>query len=152
MSNRFHIEGLDDLQQKLQALANPKKVRNAANRSLRKAANVVRDAARENAKSIDDPETKEKIWKNIGVQAGKARDKNYVIMRIGVRGGASFSNPNPPKLSGGDTRHWRFEEYGSVHNAPNPFMRTALANNIQQVTDTFVTAFNAELDLMIVGT
>ena len=152
MSNSFPIHGLEGVQRKFKALANPKKVRNAANRSLRKGANVVRDEARENAKSIDDPETKEKIWKNIGVQAGKARDKNYVIMRIGVRGGASFSNPNPPKLSGGDTRHWRFEEYGSVHNAPNPFMRNALANNIEKVTDTFVTAFNTELDLMIAGT
>ena len=40
-------------------------------------------------------------------------------------------NKNPPKLSGGDTRHWRWVEFGSANTIAVPFMRPALARNIQ---------------------
>lgn len=147
MSNvKFEIQGLEQLQSKLERLSNPKKVKSIVRKSLRQAANIVRNAARNNAKLVDDPETAEKIWKNISVQAGKTRNTSEVKMRIGVRGGASFSNPNPPNLSGGDTRHWRWIEFGSVHNPPVPFMRPALINNIQPVTDKFVQVMSDEIN------
>ena len=146
MSVEFNIEGLDEVQEKLKRLANPRLMKNAARRSMRRAMAIVRDAARSGAKNIDDPQTSEKIWKNIAIAAGKTRNPNEVIMRVGVRGGASFSNPNPPKTSGGDTRHWRWVELGSVHNPPTPFMRPALQNNIQAVTNSFAENFNKEID------
>lgn len=146
MSVEFNIEGLDEVQEKLKRLANPRLMKNAARRSMRKAMAIVRDAARSGAKNIDDPQTAEKIWKNIAIAAGKTRNPNEVVMRVGVRGGASFSNPNPPKTSGGDTRHWRWVELGSVHNPPTPFMRPALQNNIQAVTNSFAENFNKEID------
>ena len=65
MSVEFNIEGLDEVQEKLKRLANPRLMKNAARRSMRKAMAIVRDAARSGAKSIDDPQTSEKIWKNI---------------------------------------------------------------------------------------
>jgi HK97 gp10 family phage protein len=107
---------------------------------------IVRDAARANAKTLDDPQTAEKIWKNIVIAAGKTRNPNEVVMRVGVRGGASFSNPNPPKTSGGDTRHWRWVELGASHFPPTPFMRPALQSNIQAVTNSFAENFNKEID------
>lgn len=146
MSAEFKIEGLDEVQEKLKRLGNPRLMKNAARRSARKAVAIVRDAARSGAKNIDDPQTSEKIWKNIAIAAGKTRNPNEVVMRVGVRGGASFSNPNPPNTSGGDTRHWRWVELGSVHNPPTPFMRPALQNNIQAVTNSFAENFNKELD------
>ena len=146
MSVEFNIEGLDEVQEKLKRLANPRLMKNAARRSVRKAMVIVRDAARANAKGLDDPETAEKIWKNIAIAAGKTKDPNSVLMRVGVRGGASFSNPNPPNTSGGDTRHWRWLEFGSVHNPSAPFMRPALQNNIQSVTNSFAENFNKEID------
>ena len=146
MSVEFNIEGLDEVQEKLKRLGNPRLMRNAARRSMRKAMAIVRDAARSGAKSIDDPQTSEKIWKNIAIAAGKTRNQNEVVMRVGVRGGASFSNPNPPNTSGGDTRHWRWLEFGSVHNPPTPFLRPALQNNIQAVTNSFAENFNKEID------
>ena len=146
MSVEFNIEGLDEVQEKLKRLANPRLMKNAARRSARKAMAIVRDAARSGAKAIDDPQTSEKIWKNIAIAAGKTRNPNEVVMRVGVRGGASFSNPNPPNTSGGDTRHWRWLEFGSVHNPPTPFMRPALQNNIQAVTNSFAENFNKEID------
>lgn len=146
MSVEFNIEGLDEVQEKLKRLANPRLMKNAARRSMRKAMAIVRDAARNNAKGIDDPQTAEKIWKNIAIAAGKTRNPNEVIMRVGVRGGASFSNPNPPKTSGGDTRHFRWVEFGSANNPPTPFLRPALQNNIQAVTNSFAENFNKEID------
>ena len=146
MSVEFNIEGLDEVQEKLKRLSNPRLMKNAARRSMRKAMAIVRDSARNAAKGIDDPQTSEKIWKNIAIAAGKTRNPNEVIMRVGVRGGASFSNPNPPNTSGGDTRHWRWVELGSVHNPPTPFMRPALQNNIQAVTNSFAENFNKEID------
>ncbi|HGW4127803.1 TPA: HK97-gp10 family putative phage morphogenesis protein [Acinetobacter baumannii] len=140
------IEGLDEVLRKMKLLGDPRRTRNAATRAARKAMNVVRDAARQNAKAIDDPETSEKIWKNIKVSKGKTRDKGLVIMRVGVEGGASFSNPTPKPTSGGDTRHFRWVEFGSAHQPATPFMRPALANNVQKVTDTFSQSFSAELD------
>lgn len=146
MSVEFNIEGLDEVQEKLKRLGNPRLIKNATRRSARKAMAIVRDAARANAKALDDPETAEKIWKNIAIAAGKTRNPNEVVMRVGVRGGASFSNPNPPKTPGGDTRHFRWLEFGSVHNPPTPFMRPALQNNIQAVTNSFAENFNKEID------
>lgn len=146
MTVEVNIEGLDQVQEKLKRLGNPRLMKNAARRSARKAMVIVRDSARNAAKGIDDPETAEKIWKNIVIAAGKTRNPNEVVMRVGVRGGASFSNPNPPNTSGGDTRHWRWLEFGSVHNPPTPFMRPALQNNIQAVTNSFAENFNKEID------
>lgn len=146
MTVEFNIQGLEPVQGKLKRLGNPRLMKNAARRSMRKAMAIVRDAARANAKTLDDPQTAEKIWKNIAIAAGKTRNPNEVIMRVGVRGGASFSNPNPPNTSGGDTRHWRWLEFGSVHNPPTPFMRPALQNNIQAVTNSFAENFNKEID------
>ena len=142
----FTIEGLDQLEAKFKSLKNPKRLKNIARKASRQAMNIVRDAARNNAKAIDDPETAEKIWKNISVAGGKTRNPNEVVMRVGVRGGASFSNKNPPQLSGGDTRHWRFIEFPTSKSAGAPFMRPALSSNIQPVTNKFVEVFKAELD------
>lgn len=146
MSIRFEITGVDNIKDKLQQLAKPAKAKSIARKALRQAANIVRDSARQRSKAIDDAQTKDKIWKNIAVQGGKSKRKDEVKIKVGVKGGASFSNPSPPSESGGDTRHWRWIEFGSVHNVAVPFMRPALASNIQQVTDKFVQVFTTELD------
>lgn len=146
MSVEFRMTGMDQFKQKIDKLRNPKKAKSIARKAARQAMNIVRDSARVNAMAIDDLETVEKIFKNISVAAGRSRDPNVIVMRVGVRGGASFSNKNPPKLSGGDTRHWRWVEFGSANNIAVPFMRPALARNIQQVTDKFAQVFNTEID------
>lgn len=151
MSVEVQIHGIDELNRKLKLLTSSKAAKRIARKAARQAMNIVRDAARVNAKTIDDPETVEKIWKNIAVSGGKTRNQNEIVMRVGVRGGASFSNKNPPKVSGGDTRHWRWIEYGSAHNVAVPFMRPALNNNIQEVTNKFSSVFDAELDKELAG-
>lgn len=167
MSVNFRLEGLDEVKSKLERLANSKKAKSIARKAARQAMNIVRDSARTNAKTLDDPETAEKIWKNITVSGGKSRNPNNVVMRVGVDGGASVNKDSrtivlksrrkkgePPQrlgvntisLSGGDTRHWRFIEFGTSTQPAVPFMRPALELNIQNVTNKFAAVFNAELD------
>ena len=147
----LNVQGLDELNRKLQQLANPRKAKSIARKAARQAMNIARDAARTNAKAIDDPETREKIHKNIAVAGGKSRNPNEIIMRVGVKGGASFSNPNPPSLSGGDTRHWRWVEFGSSNNPAVPFMRPALSTNLDQITSKFVQVFDDEINKALSG-
>ncbi|USE84341.1 HK97-gp10 family putative phage morphogenesis protein [Acinetobacter tibetensis] len=151
------ITGADEIERKLRALANPRLAKNAARRSARKAMAIVRDAARNNAKTLDDPSTSEQIYKEIVMQPGKSRDKNTVVMRVGVRGGARipYTNNAQNRQSGrvgqsyqtdGRVFYWRFLEFGTSRQPPTPFMRPALENNIQAVTDSFAQNFSAELD------
>lgn len=161
------ITGADEIERKLRALANPRLAKNAAKRSARKAMAIVRDAARSNAKGIDDPETAEMIWKNIAISPGKTRDQNAIVMRVGVNGGAGANKhsknivvkerrkkgeaaqvleDNTIALPGGNTRHFRYVELGTSEMPPTPFMRPALENNIQAVTDSFAQNFSTELD------
>lgn len=146
MSLDVNFHGADELSRKLTKLANAKAAKRIARKAARQAMNIVRDAARANAKAIDDPESSEKIWKNIAVSGGKTRSQNEIVMRVGVRGGASFSNPVPPTLSGGDTRHWRFKEFPTANSMGTPFLRPALINNVQEATNKFSNVFGAELD------
>lgn len=150
MSIQFEIHGLENLQSKLEQLNNPRKVKSAIRKALRQGANVVRDAARANAKAIDDPETKEKIWRNIAVQSGKSRNASEIKMRIGVKGGASMNQHSNTaalaSMSGGNTTYWRYLEFGAATTPATPFMRPALSNNIQPVTNKVVQILNDEID------
>ena len=150
----FRIEGLDEVVRKLNAL--PEKfAKRGMRRALRKGANIVRNAARNNAKRIDDPQTREQIWKNITVAGGgskREREAGGPIMRIGIRGGArnmqkygefkGKGSGNP----GGDTFYWRFLEFGTSEMQARPFMRPALANNVAAATNAVVEAAKVELD------
>ena len=142
----LNVQGMEQFQRKIEQLANPRKAKSMARKAARQAMNIARDAARTNAKAIDDPQTREKIHKNIAVAGGKSRNPSEIIMRVGVKGGASFSNPNPPSLSGGDTRHWRWVELGSSNNRAVPFMRPALSTNLDQITSKFVQVFDDEIN------
>jgi len=150
------VRGLAEIERKLKLL--PERLgRNAMRRALRKGANVIRDAARNNAKRIDDPETREQIWKNIAVAGGgrkRERQAGGVMMRVGVRGGAKNyrrkegkyhvggSSTNP----GGDTWYWRLLEFGTSKMAAQPFMRPAAANSASAAYQAVVAAAPAEID------
>ena len=124
--------------------------------ALRKAANFIADKARQNAWTIDDPETANKIHKNIAVRwSGRTyKATGNLMFRVGVLGGAynyantkenirkgragkkyvtdgSSSNP------GGDTWYWRLLEFGTEKHKAQPFMRPALQNNIYGAINIF---------------
>lgn len=155
MAVELNIGGLDELNRKLQQLANPRKAKSIARKAARQAMNIARDAARTNAKAIDDPQTREKIHKNIVTQGGKSRNSNEIVIRVGVRGGAAMNkNSNREALSGlsgGNTTYWRMIEFGNSHQPAVPFMRPALSQNLDKVTTKFVQVFDAEITKALSG-
>lgn len=137
------ITGLDEVIEKMRLLGKPKKVKNAATRSARKAMNIVNKAAKANAKAFDDKSSGNKIWKNIVTKPSKTK-ANLVMMKVGVKGGAK--EVKGTGNSGGDTWYWRHKELGTSRQAATPFMRPALRNNINEIEAEFKRSFNEELD------
>lgn len=144
------VRGLDDILGKFKKL--PERVaNNAARRSLRKGANVIRDLARNNAKQIDDPQTRDAIYKNIATQSGgrrRERAEGGLVMRVGVMGGAS-SNKYSKDASGnpgGDTRHWRYVEFGTSEMPAQPFMRPAIPAGGEKAAAVIAEDLNKQLD------
>lgn len=146
-SIKFKIEGLDSLIGKLRAVSYDLKFK-GGRAALRAAAKVVVLAAQENAQAIDDPESAESISKNIvarwdGDLYKRTGDLGF---RVGVLGGAKESKGTKKAYPGGDTFHWRFIEFGTSKIPATPFMRPALSENIDRVTNTFVTFYEKSID------
>ncbi|EPM57676.1 phage-like protein [Pseudomonas syringae pv. actinidiae ICMP 19071] len=94
------MRGLEGVVQKMKTLPG-KLQRSGLRKAARRAMNIVRDAAKANAKALDDPKTAEKVWKNIATQesAKRSRQEGGVVMRVGVRGGAG-SNQHSKEAAG----------------------------------------------------
>lgn len=144
---QFRIEGADRILAKMKEL--PKRVcRNAMRRALRKGARPIRDAARANAKRIDDPDTREQIAKNITIAGGgsrRERQEGGVVMRVGVMGGARPKG-GESNLPGGNTTHWRFVELGTSDTKAQPFLRPAGSDKAGAAFDATASAMQSELD------
>lgn len=153
MTVELNIQGMDQLKRKLDQLSNPKKAKQIARKAGRQAMNLVRDAARTNAKAIDDPETREMIHKNIVTQGGKSRNSNEIVIRVGVKGGAGRNqhSVSTAGLSGGDTRHFRYIEFGTSKIPATPFLRPSFSQNVDKVTTKFVQVFDAEITQALSG-
>lgn len=151
----FEINGLAELKAKLRKLP-PRIGLNATRRALRKGANVIRDKARRNAASVNDPRTPEDIAKNIVVQGGGRRREKQVggpLMRVGVLGGAkarkgggTFSVGGSKTNPGGDTFYWRFLEFGTSDMPAQPFMLPAARESEGPALNAIVAAMRVEFD------
>lgn len=149
MDISVNVQGLAEIERKLKML--PERIgNNAMRRALRRGANVIRDAARANAKRIDDPETREAIYKNIAVAGGGRRREQQaggVMMRVGVRGGARpLKKGTDTGLPGGNTTHWRFVEFGTSEARAQPFMRPAASSSANAAYQAVAAAAPAEID------
>lgn len=154
MATTFDLEGYDAVIDKMRAL--PVEVRHKAGRSaLRKAAQVIRDAAKRNAARINDPQTAEEISQNITERWGSRIYKRTgdLAFRVGVLGGARITKRSPkgsePGGPGGDTRHWAYVEFGTERTAAQPFMTPAIEQNIQEVVTSFAINLDKGLDRAI---
>lgn len=167
---KFDIHGLPELEAKLKKLGNEKLIKNAARRSLQRGAAKIRDAARRNARQLDDPKTANNIAKNITIQSGGMKRERRVkgaMMRVGVLGGAmsekkraavasekakkgkrkkKSSNAPVKKNSGGDTWYWRLLEFGTSRMAAKPFMRKAMAQSSDAAVTAIAQSASVELD------
>lgn len=145
----FQIRGLGDVVKRMREFA-PKVQKKGVRAAARKAMNIVRDAARQGARRLDDPATAENIAKNIVTRESTRGSRRIggIVMRVGVMGGASRNQHSKDASGnpGGDTRHWRHIEFGTEFVPARSFMRPALESNVSQVTDRFVEELNKEID------
>lgn len=146
----YKITGLDSVIGKMKALSNDVKYK-GGRAALRAAARVVVKAAKENAQGVDDPETVESITKNIverwdGNLFKRTGDLGF---RVGVLGGAAETKSQKKSYPGGDTWYWRFKEFGTSRIPATPFMRPALADNVDQAITAFVFAYEKSIDRVI---
>jgi HK97 gp10 family phage protein len=141
----LNISGLDEFNKKIAELKDVKKVRSRARSAARKAMKIVQLSAQMGAAYIDDPKTREDIQKNIVIRNGKTRDFGTVIMRVGIMGGAAVNGKTDraklAALPGGETVYWRYIEFGTSKMPATPFMRPALQQNLQKITDEFANTF-----------
>lgn len=146
----FRIEGLDSALANMRTLG-PKLRQKGLRRAVSRGARIVRRAAVANAKRVDDPETPSAIWKNIAMaySARESKREKGVVYRVGVRGGARVSDV--PGGRGGVTFHWRFLELGTSEMQAKPFMRQALSQNVERVTDEVVTTLDKELGKLVMA-
>lgn len=147
----FSMTGLESLLGKFEAIGYDMK-RKGGRTALRKAAQLVADKARQAAISIDDPDTGRSIAANIALRWNSRRfNRNGDLsFRVGVLGGAKIKiKGNPDQGKGGVTPHWRYWEFGTSKMRAQPFMRNALADNISEATNAFVTEYEKAIDRAI---
>lgn len=141
------MSGIDELNKKLEGLKYD--VQKKGGRfALRKAAQVIRDAARQNAQTVDDSATGRSIAKNITEKWNGRLNKQSgdLGFRVGVGGGAKLPKDNVDEGAGGPTPHWRLLEFGTEKMTPKPFFTRALPENAQKATDVFVDQFGRAVD------
>lgn len=153
----FDLIGLDELRGKLQELSSDMQFK-GGRFALRKASNIIREAAKANASRVDDPATPESIAKNITVRWDGRRFKRSrdLGFRVGVLGGAKGFAKASGEVKGkgkanpgGDTFYWRFLEFGTEKMRAQPFLRRALTDNIQRASDEFVREYGKAADRAI---
>lgn len=145
----FSILGLDSLLGKLESVTDDVK-RKGGRSSLRRAAMIVVEKAKEGAAKIDDPETGRSIAANIALRWNGRLFKRTgdLGFRIGVLHGAVLKDGGETSANS-PTPHWRLLEFGTEKMRAQPFMRKALADNISAVTNTFVSEYEKAIDRAI---
>lgn len=148
----FSILGLDSLLGKLEAVSYDVK-RKGGRAALRKAAQLVAGKAKEGALRVDDSATGRSIADNIALRWNGRLFKRTgdLGFRIGVLHGAVLpaQGDQVDKAQNAPTPHWRLLEFGTERMRAQPFMRTALEQNIVAATDTFVREYEKSVDRAI---
>ncbi|MBB4820938.1 HK97 gp10 family phage protein [Pseudomonas alcaligenes] len=160
----FTLAGIDTLLGKLDAVSDDLK-RRSGRSALRRAARLVAEAARDNARKLDDPQTRQNIVANIAVRWDRRRSRyGDLAFRVGVLGGAKQTHNYHTRRGrpsreyrvdgdsgnpGGDTFYWRFLEFGTRHIRAEGFMRRALAENIEAATGAFISEYEKSIDRAI---
>ncbi|MGO3868933.1 MAG: HK97-gp10 family putative phage morphogenesis protein [Alcaligenes sp.] len=147
MVSEFELKGLKQVQEKMKGLTSDLQ-KKGIKAALGKAARLVRDAAKQNALRVDDPETGRRIADNIVTRTrGRYnRQTGDVKVSVGVATQKGrIPKGNPDEGVKGNTPHWHLVEEGTELSKAQPFLRPALANNTEQAASTFV----QELDRQI---
>ncbi len=142
---KFNIEGLPALSARLDGLSYDLK-RKGGRFALRKAANLLRDKAKDNAARLDDSATAQSIADNVAVRwSGRTFKRTGNLMfRVGVMYGAQTTGTNDKSTP--PTPHWRLLEFGTEKMRAQPFMRPAMSQNLDAISAEFVSQYNKAID------
>jgi HK97 gp10 family phage protein len=147
----FKLNGIEQVVARMRAL--PVELRGKAGMSaLGKAAKVVREAAKENALRVDDPDTGRRIADNV-IQRFRSRyyrKTGDLMISVGVgteRGRIPKGNPDTGPR--GNTPHWHLVELGTERARAEPFLRPALESNIGAARDTFARELDKAIDRIL---
>lgn len=145
----YKLTGVDELLGKLESITDDMK-RKGGRAALRKAANVIANRAKANARRLDDPETGRSIADNIAVRwNGREFKRNGNLgFRIGVLHGAVLKR-HPDKAKNAPTPHWRLLEFGTENMRAQPIMRPAAENGAEESMNTFVEEYGKSIDRAI---
>ncbi|HAR44689.1 MAG TPA: hypothetical protein DCS05_00545 [Nitrospiraceae bacterium] len=145
----FSIIGLDPLLAKLASVSYDMK-RKGGRFALRKAAQVVEKALKQNAARVDDPQTGRSIAANVAIRWNGRMFKRTgdLGFRIGILHGAVLKKGGSTEANA-PTPHWRLLEFGTEKMRAQPFARRSLEDNINPATNEFVTQYQKALDRAI---
>lgn len=165
------IEGFLELSERLHSISNDMQYK-GGRFALRKAANVVRDAAQKRADRLDDVSTPENIALNVAVRWSRRtfQYKGDLMFRVGILGGArQYADTKANRRSrragkyyttsgdilvktapGGDTFYWRYLEFGTRYmSKKDAFMLPAMLESKKAAEDTFVKEYGKKLDRLL---
>lgn len=145
----YKLTGVDELLGKLESITDDMK-RKGGRAALRKAANVIANRAKANARRLDDPETGRSIADNIAVRWNGREFKRTgnLGFRIGVLHGAVLKR-HPDKAKNAPTPHWRLLEFGTENMRAQPIMRPAAENGAEEAMNTLVEEYGKSIDRAI---
>lgn len=145
----YKLTGVDELLGKLESITDDMK-RKGGRAALRKAANVIANRAKANARRLDDPETGRSIADNIAVRWNGREFKRTgnLGFRIGVLHGAVLKR-HPDKAKNAPTPHWRLLEFGTENMRAQPIMRPAAENGAEEAMNAFVEEYGKSIDRAI---
>ncbi|MHB0844754.1 HK97-gp10 family putative phage morphogenesis protein [Stutzerimonas nitrititolerans] len=145
----FSLIGLDSLLGKLDSVKQDVKFK-GGRFALRKAAQLIAAKAKEGAQRVDDQATGRSIADNIALRWNGRQFKRTgdLGFRIGVRHGAVLDRGGDTSTNA-PTPHWRLLEFGTEKMQAQPFMRSALADNISAATGIFVSEYEKAIDRAI---
>ncbi|MNF97912.1 hypothetical protein D3C84_807560 [compost metagenome] len=109
--------------------------------------------AQDGARRVDDAATGRTIADNVALRWNGRLFKRTgdLGFRIGVLHGAVLpkSGETADTTQNAPTPHWRLLEFGTANMRAQPFMRSALADHISEVTSTFVSEYEKAIDRAI---
>lgn len=142
----FGLQGVDEVMAKIESVQNDIRYK-GGRAALRKAANLVRDAAKQTAQGFDDPKTARSIVKNLAVRWSGRRFKatGDLMFRVGVMKGARLQDGGDLG-AGAATPHFRLLEFGTEKMKSQAFLRPALAHNKEKAASVFVSEYSKAID------
>ena len=143
----FTLTGAEALSARLESLTYETK-RKGGRSALRKAAQVIRDRAKEGAARLDDEATGRRIADNVAERWDNRRFKSTgdLAFRVGILKGAKIKPGNPDEGESGPTPHWRLLEFGTEKMQAQPFMRPAMDQTMGEVAAVFIREYNKAID------